>query len=480
MIKGNKTRSLEQFFGSQTLRWSTLGFLLTLIFSIPCIWYSSKVSSEKQVMVLARSATRAFRPMILQNNVRDAQFQMQRALELKPNESAIVLDQNFKPLYPINESDKSAKCTTVMSYCWTNGGLTLLYPIYFDDVRQENIFGYLQLTIQPSLDINSVAVFIFILISTFLGLAIGLSTTLKRSARQVGTTLTEWSEHLKNNPQAQAVTAAAPFSELIPMREAVDGLQIQIEKLKEETAKKTKADAQLSLLREISHDLKTPHSLLAKYFYLHLDTIKTKGQADVREVQNIESTLKRMGELLRQVRIIPSSNLHFLDDDTICDLLQETESVIKDLKTLPEVIEKSVKIEIQSALSSESKARISKLAFYRILENLVRNAVEAVAEDSGMISVELKEQGHQLQLVIKDNGCGIDPKIQKQIFDFDFTTKLSRGTGLGLGIVAKICKEFGAEVAFTSRLKIGTQFTVLFERAHSEEKLDQFAEASHG
>ncbi len=480
MTKRPRIKSLESFFRSQTVRWSSVGFLFTLIFSIPCIWYSSKVATEKQIMVQAKSVARAFRPMILQEDVRDAQFQMQRALELKGDESAVILSTDFKVLYPLNESDKNAKCTQVMTYCWVHNGLSLLYPIYFDDVKEENLFGYLQLTIKPSLDINSVVVFIFLLISTFLGLAIGLSATLNRSARQVGATLSEWASHLKNNPQAHTTTVEAPFAELKPMQLAVDNLHVEIEKLQTETAQTAKADAQLSLLREIGHDLKTPHALLAKYFYLLLNTLETEGKVDSREVQNIESTLKRMGELLRQVRIIPSAGTFSKNDQNSCDLQSETENVLRELKNLPEIAEKLISIEFIRDFTSAPLANISKLGYYRILENLVRNAAEAVPSSTGQIIVSIKEKNGQLMLTIQDNGSGIDLKIQKQIFDFDFTTKPSRGTGLGLGIVNKICKEFGAEISFTSEPNIGTEFSVLFERAESTKALPIFAEVSHG
>ena len=89
------------------------------------------------------------------------------------------------------------------------------------------------------------------------------------------------------------------------MQEAVDGLYVEIAKLRENAAREGKMQGQFALLREISHDLKTPHSLLAKYFALHLDTLRSTGKADPAEIAKISSTMKRMGELIRQVRVIP-------------------------------------------------------------------------------------------------------------------------------------------------------------------------------
>lgn len=478
MKEAKPIKSLESYFRSQTVRWSALGFLLTLLLSVPCIWYFSKSSSEKQISVLAKSAARAFRPIILQGNVRDAQFQMQRALELNTEESAIVLNSNFQPLYPMNSDDQSTGCRQARTYCWSGKRLSFIYPIYFDDVRQESLFGYLQLTTKPSFDMNVVVVFIVFLTLTFLGLAIGLFATLRASAREVRKTLSVWSNHLKVDSHSKFHTEAAPFSELTSMQEAVSGLQDQIEKLTAKTAQKAKADAQISLFREISHDLKTPHALLAKYFYLHLNTLETTGQADPQEIRNIETTIKRMGELLRQVRSIPVDSATQDADHAACDLRFETQTIVEDLRRLPEIAEKSILIEFNEAQHTEISARISKLGYYRILENLVRNAADAVASGTGKVFVSLSEESDRACLTVKDDGDGIAPEIQDQIFNFDFTTKLSRGTGLGLGIVNNICKAVGAKVSFQSKLNQGTQFKVSFETARMG--LPNFAEVSHG
>ena len=92
------------------------------------------------------------------------------------------------------------------------------------------------------------------------------------------------------------------------MQDAVQGLYLEIERLQGEAAKEAKAEAQLAIIREISHDLKTPHSLIAKYFELHLDTVRTTGCINEEEVKNVRRTLKRMGELLRQVLVLPNGS----------------------------------------------------------------------------------------------------------------------------------------------------------------------------
>ena len=90
-------------------------------------------------------------------------------------------------------------------------------------------------------------------------------------------------------------------------------------------------------------------------------------------------------------------------------------------------------------------AMISRVGFDRMLENLLRNAIDAVPEKVGHVEITLRMMGDRPTLIVRDDGVGVPTEILERIFDFDFTTKEARGTGLGLGIVKKLCSEYGAE-----------------------------------
>ena len=463
-----KSTSLRAYFHRQSVKWSLIGLGLVVIVAIPCLFYAQKAASERELMVLVKSVARAFRPMILEDNIRDAEFQMRRVLDLKDDESIVVRDPDFRVPYPINKTDVIAKCTTPLEPCHIGFKyLSILYPIYFDDERETRLYGYLELTIHPAFDWAAVLLLIPLLAAAFFALALGLSSALNQSANKMVEALSTWAGHLKNEPQSSLrASSVSPYKEFEPMREAIDGLYIEIEKLKTETAKTAKADGQLALLREISHDLRTPHSLLAKFFSLHLDTLQTTGRLKQAEVDNIETTLIRMGDLLRQVRVAPlSSSSQNTDSDggTVCRLETECRSIANALENLPLILNKKASIRFHS--EDVPMAGISKTALFRIMDNLVSNAAEAVNPGEGVIEIEvIKEDGCPI-LIVRDNGCGIPFAIRDKIFDFDFTTNFARGTGLGLGIVKKICQEFGAEISFESAEDVGTEFKVSFTAA---------------
>jgi PAS domain S-box-containing protein len=101
----------------------------------------------------------------------------------------------------------------------------------------------------------------------------------------------------------------------------------------------------------------------------------------------------------------------------------------------------------------------------QVVVNLLINAGQAVDKEDSSVTLTARaagERGERVEIGVSDNGCGIAPAVAARIFDPFFTTKEREGgTGLGLAIVQRIVTEHGGTVAFTSKEKVGTTFTVL-------------------
>ncbi len=114
----------------------------------------------------------------------------------------------------------------------------------------------------------------------------------------------------------------------------------------------------------------------------------------------------------------------------------------------------------------------------RAIEALVTNAVEAVGDAEGAITIRTGSgdsafpkgmafaSGHQPQegevfLEVCDTGCGISPEITKRIFDPFFSTKLV-GRGLGLAAVQGIVRGHGGTITVESTPGAGATFRILF------------------
>jgi len=103
---------------------------------------------------------------------------------------------------------------------------------------------------------------------------------------------------------------------------------------------------------------------------------------------------------------------------------------------------------------------------HRVLLNLVTNAIDACTDISctsktrEVILRTLKPQGWAVEYQVTDNGCGMDEETKSKVFHIFFSTKGSRGTGLGLMIAKKIVDEHEGVIDLSSEKGSGTVFMV--------------------
>jgi signal transduction histidine kinase len=101
-------------------------------------------------------------------------------------------------------------------------------------------------------------------------------------------------------------------------------------------------------------------------------------------------------------------------------------------------------------------------AIYRCVLNLVSNAVDACDKSPGNVHllVAVREAKGRFEVSIADNGCGISEENLKNLFKVFFSTKGSKGTGLGLAVTQKIINEHGGEIRVESQPGVGTHFII--------------------
>ncbi|MBT8356327.1 MAG: FHA domain-containing protein [Deltaproteobacteria bacterium] len=100
----------------------------------------------------------------------------------------------------------------------------------------------------------------------------------------------------------------------------------------------------------------------------------------------------------------------------------------------------------------------------RALHNLVVNAYDAVKEkDNGRITLStfIDPQNH-LNIGVSDNGCGIEPDRVNNVFQLFFTTKGTKGSGLGLPMVQRFVESLGGTITVKSKVDEGTTFNLNF------------------
>jgi len=113
---------------------------------------------------------------------------------------------------------------------------------------------------------------------------------------------------------------------------------------------------------------------------------------------------------------------------------------------------------------------------HQVIMNLCTNAYHAMQDKGGTLKVKLSEldvgyeetiekigmqPGRHLQLIVIDEGCGMDAAVLERIFEPYYTTKeQGKGTGLGLSVIHGIVKNHRGDITVTSSPGKGTTFKV--------------------
>ena len=110
----------------------------------------------------------------------------------------------------------------------------------------------------------------------------------------------------------------------------------------------------------------------------------------------------------------------------------------------------------------DCRARLDRHRFSRVVENLLSNALDALAgRDGGRVAVTWEpDSAGGITIRVADNGRGIPRKVQKRIFEPFFSWGKARGTGLGMATVGRIVAEHGGTVEVASEEGQGTTVTL--------------------
>ena len=102
---------------------------------------------------------------------------------------------------------------------------------------------------------------------------------------------------------------------------------------------------------------------------------------------------------------------------------------------------------------------------HQILMNLILNALQA-CDENGEVDVFVIEEGQQIEISIRDNGCGLPAELADQIFEPLVTSKAD-GTGLGLAIVKQLVEEMKGKIVLYNRPQGGAEAKITFPRGGS-------------
>ncbi len=213
----------------------------------------------------------------------------------------------------------------------------------------------------------------------------------------------------------------------------------------------------VGMAKEIAHQLGTPISSLMGW--VELLKLKTHKPDEVLSVANeMESDLSRLNKITNRFSKIGSKPV--LKNNDLNDVIS---SVLKYFeKRLPQT---GKDVEIIYSNKKTINMNLNASLFEWVIENLIKNAIDAIGSKKGKITINLVENEKVVELEISDNGKGVNPKNRKDIFRPGYSTK-NRGWGLGLSLSKRIIEDYhkGKILLKSSVPNEGTTFLIILDK----------------
>ncbi|HEX9653434.1 MAG TPA: ATP-binding protein [bacterium] len=209
----------------------------------------------------------------------------------------------------------------------------------------------------------------------------------------------------------------------------------------------------VGMSKETAHQIGTPLSSIMGW----VEILKT-------QIEN-KQALKTVREMERDVERLNKVTARFSQIGAKADLKEvNVTTVISEVvkyfqRRLPQW---GKKVRIAENYAVNTKVPLNRDLFEWVIENLIKNSLDAIEKDAGQISIDLGklENGrHEIYIDISDNGRGIEAYKKKDIFKPGFSTK-KRGWGLGLSLAKRIVEDYHGGKLFVKETKLGQGTTM--------------------
>lgn len=221
--------------------------------------------------------------------------------------------------------------------------------------------------------------------------------------------------------------------------------------------KREQSNIWVGMAKETAHQLGTPiSSLMGWTEILALNYNNPDKVQDITE--EINNDLDRLSKIAQRFSKIGS--LPELKDIKLYEIITH---IIKYFERRLPQTGKNVSLLIKG--NENVTAKLNPELFEWVLENLIKNALDATEAKKGSITFSILEKNKKVEIEITDTGKGIDLKRRKDVFRPGYSTK-KRGWGLGLSLSKRIIEEYHKGKIFVkSSSPEGTTFKIILKKA---------------
>jgi len=217
-----------------------------------------------------------------------------------------------------------------------------------------------------------------------------------------------------------------------------------------------------NLISDISHEIKTPVSVIrAGAETLQNGAINDKNASD-KFLTAITANSERLAEMvndLLELERIEQGQLYQQKEKI--NLKHEINLIIESIEALAN----DQNVTLINKIGHDQYLHTDKVAFRGIFLNLLNNAIK-YSKESGLVTIASNVTNTNIVIAVEDNGYGIEKNNLQRIFDRFYRTPKARahtnGSGLGLSLVKQQINQIGGMIDVKSKINKGTTFFVSF------------------
>ncbi len=215
----------------------------------------------------------------------------------------------------------------------------------------------------------------------------------------------------------------------------------------------------------VAHEINNPIGIIAGHAELMLSKLAQEPHPD----PELQHTLRVICEEAFRCKDIVAKLLSLARpaDDTRkpLSLPQLAQSVITMLTGLAQHRDKQITLHPPNTPPPPVLANENEIK--QVLINLLINALDAVPDKSGLVSVLIRHDRDFVELAVADNGRGMTPDVLDRVFEPFFTAQRGRGIGLGLSITHAIVQNHGGLIhAHSDGPGLGSRFVLRLPALH--------------
>lgn len=217
-----------------------------------------------------------------------------------------------------------------------------------------------------------------------------------------------------------------------------------------------------TFIYSVSHDFKGPLANLVSLVDLMRSSLSSDDNKEIKEyLDMMEESARSLKDLITELADIAKIGSDASDQAGSVNIEQILEDVKLTLKD--QIYQSHAKIKTHILVP---EIQFSKKNLRSILYNLLNNAIKFSRPDTTpQIFIKTEEAGQYTLLSVGDNGVGIEPEKQEEIFSKYTRLKTQiEGTGIGLFIINKMVANQGGKIEVESEIGSGTTFILYLKR----------------